>query len=169
MWSCGWQSQISQKKYFYSQNLENGPKIGQKQGVLNLLKNVIITFYWICSIICSDIVLCVIKFILCAVFQQKTHIWKNFCSWDMSQSVLSQSDCWIFWINHISRTNKWNSLIFCVLMQIQITQKLIKNFLMGMVRNGCGYSSWDSKVDSNSRVNWWSELIFCMLVQIQES
>ena len=31
-------------------NWENGAKVGQKQGLLNLLKNLGINFYWICSI-----------------------------------------------------------------------------------------------------------------------
>ena len=46
-----------------------------------------------------------------------------------------------FLIRHVSRTNKWNSLIFCILIQIHINQKLIKNFWgMGLVKNGCGQS-----------------------------
>ena len=31
-------------------NWENEAKVGQKQGLLNLLKNLGINFYWICSI-----------------------------------------------------------------------------------------------------------------------
>ena len=31
-----------------------------------------------------------------------------------------------FWINHYSRTNGWNSLIFCILMQIR--KKVFRNF-----------------------------------------
>ena len=38
-----------------------------------------------------------------------------------------------FLINYISRTNRWNSLIFFMLIQIHINQKLIKKF-----RGRCG-------------------------------
>ena len=37
-------------KIFLPQKLENGPKMGQKQGLLNLLKNIVINFFWILSI-----------------------------------------------------------------------------------------------------------------------
>ena len=46
-----------------------------------------------------------------------------------------------FLINHISRTNKWNSLICCMLIQIYINlhKSWSENFwMLGMVRNGCG-------------------------------
>ena len=33
------------EKIFCSQNWENGPKMDQKQGFLNLLKNLVIKFY----------------------------------------------------------------------------------------------------------------------------
>ena len=74
-----------------------------------------------------------------------------------------------FLINHISRTNQWNSLIFCVLAQIYINQKFIKNFLVGVVR--WMWSAWSqgSKIDCISRMSWLNDLILCMLVQIQES
>ena len=54
--------------------------------VLNLLKNFVINFYKICSIMKIYI----------AVFLHKPHIWENFGFWDMGQNVLSQSDCMIF-------------------------------------------------------------------------
>ena len=53
---------------FCPQNRENGPKMGQKQGFLNLLKKLVINFYRICSII----------FILFAVFLHKSYIWDFF-------------------------------------------------------------------------------------------
>ena len=34
-------------KFFYPQNWENQPKMGQKQGFLNLLENLVIHFYQI--------------------------------------------------------------------------------------------------------------------------
>ena len=39
------QSWIFQKNFFYPQNWENGTKMGQKHGFLNLLKNFVISFY----------------------------------------------------------------------------------------------------------------------------
>ena len=36
-----------------------------------------------------------------------------------------------FLVNHISWVSYWNSLIFCMLIQIHINEKLIKNFLGG--------------------------------------
>ena len=44
-----------------------------------------------------------------------------------------------FLIRHISRTNQWNSLIFCMLIQIQI-KSWSKKFWIGVARNGCGQS-----------------------------
>ena len=38
------------EKYFCPQNYENGPKMDQEQGFLNVLKKLIIDFYCICSI-----------------------------------------------------------------------------------------------------------------------
>ena len=43
--SCAWRSQILWEKNFCHQNWGNGPKMGQKQGFLNLLKNLVINFY----------------------------------------------------------------------------------------------------------------------------
>ena len=41
---CATKPDFAEKK-FLPQNWENGPKMGQKQGFLNLLKNVVISFY----------------------------------------------------------------------------------------------------------------------------
>ena len=35
-------------------------------------------------------------YFICCKFLHKFHIWENFCSWDMGQNVLRQSDCKIF-------------------------------------------------------------------------
>ena len=63
-------------------------KMGQKQGFLNLLKDVI-NFYWICSI------MKIISFLF-AMFSHKSYIWEKKFSWDMGQNILSQSDGRIF-------------------------------------------------------------------------
>ena len=39
-------------------------------------------------------------------------------------------------IDCIARMNKWNELIFCMLVQIQESLKLFNGFWVGMVRNG---------------------------------
>ena len=38
------------------------------------------------------------------------------------------------------KTNQWNSLMFCMLVQIQKTKIWSKSFWLGMVENGCGQS-----------------------------
>ena len=47
-----------------------------------------------------------------------------------------------FLTNHISRTNKWKSLIFCMLIQVHIyyIESWSNNFWLGMGRNGRGQS-----------------------------
>ena len=47
------------EKTFCSQNWENGPKMCQKQGCWNMLKSLVINFYWICSVMKIYIILCV--------------------------------------------------------------------------------------------------------------
>ena len=97
-------------------------KICQKQGFHNLLKNFVINFYWICCILNIYIICCVpaqIPYLGKFLFQRKGP--KCF------QAVRLQD----FLINHISRTNHWNSLIFCMLIQIHVNSKLIKNVLGG--------------------------------------
>ena len=73
--------------FFCPRNWEKDQKIGQKQGFLNLLKNLVINFYLICSKMKN--------YIICCVPAQIPYLGK-FCSWDMGQNVLSQSDCRIF-------------------------------------------------------------------------
>ena len=48
---CVTESDFLRKK-FCPKNWENVPKIGQKQGLFNLLENVVISFYWIYIIYC---------------------------------------------------------------------------------------------------------------------
>ena len=65
---------FSRKIFFCPKNWGNWLKIG-------FFENLVIIFYLIW------------KHILFAVFLHKSHIWKDFCSWNMDQNVLSQSDC----------------------------------------------------------------------------
>ena len=53
------------------QDWENGPKMGQKQGFFNLLKNLVIKFYRICSTMQVYIISCV-------PILHKSYIWKSF-------------------------------------------------------------------------------------------
>ena len=85
---------------------ENGPKMVQKQGLLNLLKNLVINFYWIFSIM----EICMI----CNVPAQIS--WLGKILFLRYWPVRLQD----FLIDHISRTNQWNSLIFWMLIQIPI-------------------------------------------------
>ena len=101
----------------------------QKRGFLNLLKKIVINFHWICSVMKSYIISCVP-----AQIPYLGKFWFLRYRAKCSQSIRLQD----FLINHIFRMNQWNSLIFCMLIQIYINQKLIKNLWVGMVRNGCG-------------------------------
>ena len=83
-------SWIFQRKIFLPENWENGPKLGQKQVFLNLLKNFLINFYWICSIVKI--------YIVCPVHAQIPHLGK-FLFLRLGQNVLGQSDCRIFLSN----------------------------------------------------------------------
>ena len=86
----------------------------------NLLKNFVINFYLICSII-------KIYFICCVPAQIPYfgRFWFLRYGPKCSQPIRLQD----FLINHISRRNRWNSQIFCM-----------KIFWVGVVRNGCGQS-----------------------------
>ena len=44
--SCVTQPDFPEKNFFLK-NWENGPKMGQKQGLLNILKNFVIDFYYL--------------------------------------------------------------------------------------------------------------------------
>ena len=101
------------EEYFLLQKLEknweSGPKIGQKHSFFNLLKNLVFNFYGICFIMKNRLIYCVstqIPYLGTLLFQR--HGRK--CS-----QLMALPD---FLINHISRTNQWNSLPFCMLIQI---------------------------------------------------
>ena len=57
---------------------------GQKIDFLNLEKNLVINFHWICSIMNI--------FIICCVPAQNLWLGKS-CSWDVGQNTPSQSNC----------------------------------------------------------------------------
>ena len=58
------------------------------------------------------------------------------------------------------KLNRWNRLIFCMLVQIQENQKLIQLFLVGHGQKyQRSFSSWDPKIFCILRMNIWIELI----------
>ena len=77
-------------------------KIGQKQGFLNLLKNLVINFYW---------VYLMKVYIICCVPAQIPYLGKFLflrCGPKCSQPIRLQH----FLVNHIFRTIPWNSVFF---------------------------------------------------------
>ena len=70
----------------------------------------------------------------------KSHIWWNSGSWDITQNDLGQSEWGIFKSN-ISRTKWWKSLIFfaCWYKFIEI-KSWLKNTGVDVVINGCAHS-----------------------------
>ena len=51
------------------------------------------------------------------------------------------------YVGCISRRNWWNQMIFCMLLQIQESQKLFKQFLGGNVKKMRWFHRlWDSKI-----------------------
>ena len=75
------------RKIFLSPKLEKRIKSGPKQDFLNLLKNLVMSCYWICLIMKNYTISCVPAQISCL---------GNFFSWDMAQNNLSQSNFRIF-------------------------------------------------------------------------
>ena len=130
----------------------------QNKIFLNLLKKKIFNFHWICSIIKTYIICCVSVHNLYLIdtlllgHQPK-------CSLVIRLQYLQK--------NEISRTNEWNSLIFCTLRTIKIKKFLTNNFFSG---NGKKWVSsiWlqDSKIECISGMNSWNKLIFCLMLQI---
>ena len=82
IWSCVGQSWIFLEKIFCLQNWENGPKMGQKQGFFNLLRNFFINLYWTHSIM---------KIYICCVPAKISYLGKflflRYC-WNIGQNVL---------------------------------------------------------------------------------
>ena len=153
---CVTELDVLEKKKNCPKNLENRPKNAPKQGFLNLLKNLVINIYWICSIMKTYIKKTTNQTLwplfmdgvqlsqgytatsrrqlslpeipgthlidlgrmtgsvdlgatqwfwtwdpwienpapepLGAVFLHNSDIWENFCTWNIGQNVISQSD-----------------------------------------------------------------------------
>ena len=104
--------------FFLFPKLGKWTKNGPKQGFLNLLNNLVISFYWICSIMKI--------YIICCVPTQILYLGKFFLFLRYGPKFSKRIRLHDFLINHISRTNQYNSLIFCM--------------LIGVVSNGCGQS-----------------------------
>ena len=123
------------EKIFWPQNWENGPKMGQKMGFLNILKNFVITFCWICSIMKIYII-----YYLPEQIPYLGKLWFPRYGPKCSQPIRLQDVL----IEHIFRTNQWNSLIFFIVIKIHINQSWSKKFWMGMARNGCDQSDHET-------------------------
>ena len=122
-----WQSQIFWKIIF-------APKIGkmdQKWAKTYWKILYIFNFYWICSV--TKI------YIICCVPTQISYLGK-FCFLRYGPKCPQPIRLQDILINHIYRTNQWNSLIF--LHVDANSHKLIwqKIFWVGVVRDGCGQS-----------------------------
>ena len=104
----------------------------KRQGFLNILKKFVINFYWICSIMKMHII-CYVP----AKIPYLGKFWFLKYGPKSSQSIRLQD----FLINYISRTNKWNSLIFLHVdtnsHKLKVDQK---KFWIGVARNGSGQS-----------------------------
>ena len=104
--------EVVRDRFFCLQNWENGPKVGQKQVVFfYLLENLILNFYWIWSIMNM--------YIIYFVPEQIPYLGKFlFLRYGpkCSQPIRLQD----FLINHISRTNQLNSLIFACWYKIHL-------------------------------------------------
>ena len=101
---------FSRKKIFAPKIRKMG-KNGLKTRFLNLLKNFVIIFYWICSIMKI--------YIICYAPAQIPYLGKFlFLRYEpkFSPPIRLQD----FLINHISTRNQWNSLIFYMLTHIHI-------------------------------------------------
>ena len=120
--------------------------MGQKPGFLNLLKNLVINFYWACSIVKI--------YIICYVLAQIPCLGK-FLSLGYGRKCSQPIRLQDFLINHISITNQWNRL--------RVDQKIF-----GLAWSEIGMPSLvkDSEIDCISRKKRWNELIFGLLVQI---
>ena len=125
------------------------PKIGemgQKQGFLNLKKNLIIIFHWICSILKIFTISCVMH---------KFFFWERSCSWDIGQNALSQSNCRIF--NKVFLQSKLMKQPHFKQVHKNSQNLKFENFLISHAQK-LVWSIWslDSKIDSVSRMNQWN-------------
>ena len=122
IWSCAWQPDFLEKSF--------APKIGkmgQKQGFWNILKNLVINFYWICSLMkIYNIFYVPVQIPYLGRFLFLRYGPK------CSQPIRLQN----FLINHISRTNKEIAWFFAC----WYNKSWLKKFWIGVTRNGCGQS-----------------------------
>ena len=107
--------------------------MGQKLFFFNLLKNLVINFYWICSIMKI--------YIICCVPAQIPYLGK-FLFLKYGPKCSQSTRLKDFLISIISRTNQWNNLIFTMSLQIltnshksKLDQKICGS---AWSRNGCG-------------------------------
>ena len=135
IWSCAWQSRTFQKKIFFAPKVG---KMGQKQGFLNFLKDLAINIYWTCSIMKIYIIYCscmgqnVLSQSDCRIFlstmfpEEINETSWFFACWCKFTFLGGHGQKWVWpvWsrdpkIDYIPRMNRWDELIFCMLVQIQ--------------------------------------------------
>ena len=119
--------------------------------------------FWICwkiwALIFSEFSL-YRTFILIIVFLHKSHTWEKSGSWDMSQNVLSQSDCRIFKSIISLKQNGERALFFACWYMFMEIKSWLKNFGVGVVKSGCGHSVHGTlklavSLEEINRVNWF--------------
>ena len=158
-----------QEKLFLPQKLEKCAKIVQRYGFLNLKKNLVISFHWICSIMKI--------YTICSVPAQNVYLGK-FMFVRYGQNTLSQSYCRIF-ISFISpdQINETASFFACWYKFTKI-KSWLNIFVLAWSEIGVANlvsGLWTLKMTVSQEWEWtvgmncWNELFFCVLVQIQES
>ena len=95
-----------------------------------------------------------------AVFLRKSYILETFCSWDMGQKYSQPIRMQDFLINHISRTNQWNSLIFLHFDTNSHKFKVDQKILGCLVKNRCGQSGQGTlnltvSLERTDKINWY--------------
>ena len=145
---------FSRKKSFCPKNWKMRQKWAKNRFSLNILKNFVINFYWICSIMKI--------YIICCVPAQIPYLGKFlFLRYGpkCSQPIRLRD----FLISHISRMNQWNILIFWMLIQIHIK---VDQIIFGWA---WPVSPRDSKTGCIARMNWWNELIFACWCEFRKA
>ena len=151
LWSCAWQSQSFLKKLFLLQKFwEMGRKYARNR-VLNLKKNMIINFHWICSIMTV--------YILCCVPAQIV-FWEKSCSWDIDPNPCSQADCRIFKSSVSPKQIDEAASFFACWYKCTKIKNWLKFFWLDMFQNGCcQYGLWTLKGTVSEEwtdwINWF--------------
>ena len=113
VWTFSWNFIIRFFKFWHGggNRYEVVPyRVGISGRFLNLLENLVINFYWICFTTKT--------YVIC-YSAQIPYLEKNFfLRYGSKYSQLIRLQ--VFLMNHISRTNQWNSLIFCILIQVHV-------------------------------------------------